>query len=96
MFDTVTIEDAHTSLGIKPGTGLQTKNLGSYLAHFRVAKGRLESLNSGDWVDEDFHGDILLSGHAMEIVARFTDGSLEWIRDARVCRASIVKRLRGS
>src|SRR5580658_3131245 len=77
-----------------PGSGreFQTKSLFNCLDRFTITKGGRLLLHAtghqptgeaGD-IDTEFHGDIRLVGrsddHRVEYVARFTHGTLEWIR----------------
>jgi hypothetical protein len=93
VFDWVVLEGGAADLGIDPGETFQTKSLEPGLCRYLVSDdGRLcVSDFDGDLGDRTstkeeikFHGDILLfrcrDSAPREVVARFSDGRLEWIR----------------
>lgn len=89
LFDEVTCKLEVPECKLPAGTLLQTKSLNCSMGQFSITEqGRLVS--NGHMQshmpdrDMDFHGDLELIGKNEEIaihcVARFTHGTLEWIR----------------
>ena len=80
VFDRMIVDKAFDSLAVEAGEKFQTKSLKPCMNHYRIsAEGAL--FNGEHPIP--FHGDIHLlrrSGkEPQELVARFTNGCLEWI-----------------
>ena len=97
LFDWVTITDGHSECDLMRESKMQTKSLYRGLGRFRIKVLRLEENIMDAWIEQDFHGDLLLTqteteGHK-QYVARFTEGELQWIRRVEECPEPLVNRL---